>query len=71
VRKWTVETRDDLTSREVEIAQLACEGLPTSEISAPVFLSSRTVEKHEPHAIVKLSVRSRWELATKLADVVS
>ena len=62
VRKRTVETRDDLTSQERQIAQLACDGLSNPEIGARLFLSPRTVEWHLGKVFSKLAIRSRHEL---------
>jgi DNA-binding CsgD family transcriptional regulator len=66
VRKRTVETRDDLTAQERQIAQLACDGLSNPEIGARLFLSPRTVEWHLRKVFTKLGVRSRGELANAL-----
>jgi DNA-binding CsgD family transcriptional regulator len=62
VRKRTVETRDELTAQERQIARLAREGLSNPEIGAQLFLSRRTVEWHLGHVFTKLGVRSRHEL---------
>lgn len=66
-RKRTVETRDDLTAQEGQIAQLAREGLSNPEIGSRLFLSPRTVEWHLRKVFGKLGIRSRHELATRLA----
>jgi DNA-binding CsgD family transcriptional regulator len=66
VRKRTVETRDDLTTQELQIAQLAREGLSNPEIGARLFLSPRTVEWHLRKVFSKLGIRSRRELAGAL-----
>ena len=66
VRKRTAGTRDDLTAQERQIARLARDGLSTPEISARLFLSSRTVEWHLRNVFTKLGIRSRRELANAL-----
>ena len=68
LRKRTVETRDDLTPQERQIAQLAREGLSNPEIGARLFLSPRTVEWHLGKVFGKLGVRSRRELALALGS---
>ena len=66
VRKRTAGTRDDLTAQERQIARLARDGLSSPEISARLFLSSRTVEWHLRNVFTKLGIRSRRELANAL-----
>jgi DNA-binding CsgD family transcriptional regulator len=66
VRKRTVETRDDLTPQERQIAELARDGLSNPEIGARLFLSRRTVEWHLRHVFVKLGIQSRRELSSAL-----
>jgi DNA-binding CsgD family transcriptional regulator len=66
VRRRTVETRDELTAQERQIAQLAREGLSNPEIGARLFLSPRTVEYHLSKVFVKLGIRSRGQLADAL-----
>jgi ATP/maltotriose-dependent transcriptional regulator MalT len=68
VRKRTVETRDDLTAQERQIAELARDGLSNPEIGARLFLSPRTVEWHLRKVFGKLGIRSRYELAGALTS---
>jgi DNA-binding CsgD family transcriptional regulator len=66
VRKRHVDTRDELTPQEKQIALLAREGLSNPDIGARLFLSPRTVEFHLRKVYSKLRIRSRHELSSAL-----
>jgi DNA-binding CsgD family transcriptional regulator len=67
-RKRTIETRDDLTAQERQIAELARDGLSSRDIAARLFLSTRTVDWHLRKVFNKLGIHSRRELANALPN---
>ena len=69
VRKRTVETLDELTPQEVQVARLAADGQTNPEIGAQLFLSPRTVEWHLTKLFGKLGISSRKQLRSALSDV--
>jgi DNA-binding CsgD family transcriptional regulator len=68
VRKRTVETRDELTGQEIQIAQRAAGGGTNADIGTQLFLSPRTVEWHLRKVFGKLGITSRKELRSGLSD---
>jgi non-specific serine/threonine protein kinase len=53
-----------LSARELEVARLVAQGLANKAIAARLHLSVRTVEVHVRHALAKLSLQNRTQLAT-------
>ncbi len=61
-RKRTVETTDQLTAQEAQVAWLARDGLSNPEIGARLFISPRTVQYHLSKVFTKLAISSRSQL---------
>jgi DNA-binding CsgD family transcriptional regulator len=66
-RRRVPEARDQLTAQELQIAQLAAQGLSNREIGQRLFLSHRTISTHLYRAFPKLGITSRTELRVALA----
>jgi DNA-binding CsgD family transcriptional regulator len=58
----------ELTPAERRVVELAANGATNKEIAQELFVSVHTVETHLTHAYAKLGVRSRGQLASRLAS---
>jgi DNA-binding CsgD family transcriptional regulator len=59
----------ELTPTEERVVALAADGLANKEIARTLFVTVHTVEVHLSRAYAKLGVRSRSQLAGRLAEV--
>jgi DNA-binding CsgD family transcriptional regulator len=67
----TPDARDQLTAQELQIAQLAAQGLSNRQIGERLFLSHRTIGSHLYRIFPKLEITSRTQLRDALATVTS
>jgi DNA-binding NarL/FixJ family response regulator len=65
-RRSDPAARDQLTAQELQIAQLAAQGLSNREIGQRLYLSHRTIGTHLYRTFPKLGITSRSELRSAL-----
>jgi ATP/maltotriose-dependent transcriptional regulator MalT len=66
-RRRDPAARDQLTAQELQIAQLAAQGLSNREIGQRLFVSHRTISTHLYRTFPKLGITARGELEAALS----
>ena len=66
-RRRDPAARDQLTAQELQIAQLAAQGLSNRQIGQRLYVSHRTIGTHLYRIFPKLGITARGELETALS----
>ncbi|KAA0079074.1 helix-turn-helix transcriptional regulator [Mycolicibacterium sp. P9-64] len=67
-KRTEVERTERLTAQEMQVAQLARDGLSNPEIGGRLFLSPRTVQYHLRNVFTKLDIVSRSQLDGTISE---
>ena len=63
----TVDARESLTPREMQVALAVAQGASNNEVAAALFVTPKTVEYHLTRVYRKLGLRSRADVARRFA----
>jgi DNA-binding CsgD family transcriptional regulator len=63
----SAENRFGLTAREEIVARLVASGKSNREVAEELYLSTKAIEYHLGNVFAKVNIRSRHELAARLA----
>jgi DNA-binding NarL/FixJ family response regulator len=64
-QRLTNSSKNTLSSREIEVLELAAQGNPNKEIARKLFITEATVKSHFVHIFTKLGVIDRTAAVTK------
>lgn len=64
----SAQTPDELSARELEVAQLVAEGLTNIEIGAKLHISPATVGRHLSNIYERLGIHSRAALTKRIVE---
>ena len=67
-KRPSADEQPSLTRREKEIAALVAQGFTNGQIAKELFISERTVDHHVEKILKKLNLRSREQVASRLAQ---
>jgi DNA-binding NarL/FixJ family response regulator len=68
-QQWScLQKRYELTPREVQIAQLVCQGLRNGRIAESLSIQPATVQVHVRNVYRKVKVRSRISMLLRFVD---
>ncbi|MFL5955073.1 MAG: AAA family ATPase [Gaiellaceae bacterium] len=70
-RRRRVDTRNQLTPQELQIARMAADGLTNREIGQKLYLSHRTVGSHLYRIFPKLGVTARGQLRDAIEELAT